>query len=234
MPKRAQSPTQKNAHLTGRANKLDLNDAYAVKTPQDSRKLYAQWAETYNESFIKGTDYVYPQIISEHFASKLSAQNLATVIDIGCGTGAVGTNLARLRSDTAIDGFDISPEMLAHAAKLKRTNNSPVYRHLQTVDLTSEIPKLSYDAMISAGTFTHGHLGCETLISLVQLVRIGGWFVIGINAEHFSSQGFAKALQAAEDSQTISRPDFETVQIYGPTSPHAGDLAKIATFQRLN
>ena len=156
-----------------------------------------------------------------------------TVVDIGCGTGAVGSYLANLRPACAMDGFDISPEMLACAAQLRRIDESAVYRELVAVDLTESLPNRSYDAMISAGTFTHGHLGAKTLISLIRLVRVGGWFVIGINAKYFASQGFANALDLSQNAGTISKPDIEQVQIYGPAGPHFGDLANITTFQRL-
>ncbi len=225
---------QRNAHQSGRANNLDLNDAYAVKTPQDSRKLYAAWAETYDETFIKANDYIYPRTIATYFHERLATEQVVSVADIGCGTGAVGSYLASLNDNLEIDGFDISPEMLTRAAQLKRIDGSPVYRNLFEVDLTTGVHKREYDAMISAGTFTHGHLGCETLVSLFDLVHPGGWFVVGINAEHFSSQGFASALETATASETISKPELIEAQIYGPNSPHAGDLAKIAMFKRLN
>lgn len=225
---------QRNAHQSGRANNLDLNDAYAVKTPQDSRKLYAAWAETYDETFIKANDYIYPRTIATYFHERLATEQVVSVADIGCGTGAVGSYLASLNDNLEIDGFDISPEMLTRAAQLIRIDSSPVYRNLFEVDLTTAVHKREYDAMISAGTFTHGHLGCETLLSLFDLVHPGGWFVVGINAEHFSSQGFATALETATDSETISKPELIEAQIYGPNSPHAGDLAKIAMFKRLS
>ena len=212
---------------------MDLDEAYSIKTPQDSRKLYAAWAATYNETFIKANDYVYPLTIAQKFDEKIPQTEVNAVVDIGCGTGAVGRYLANLRPNLRIDGIDISPEMLAEAAKLKRINNSPVYNDLVEVDLTAELPNRSYDAMISAGTFTHGHLGPETLLSLINLLRIGGWFVIGINAQHFLSQNFGLSLQEVQDSGAISNVDSHNVQIYGPTSPHYGDCAKVCIFRRL-
>ncbi|MFZ8892496.1 MAG: class I SAM-dependent DNA methyltransferase [Ilumatobacteraceae bacterium] len=212
---------------------MDLDKAYSVKTPEDSRRLYAEWASTYNETFIKANDYVYPRTIAQKFDELIPKSDIQTVVDIGCGTGAVGSYLANLRPNLKITGVDISAEMLAEASKLKRIDGSPVYRDLIEVDLTAELPKKSFDAMISAGTFTHGHLGAETFISLIALVRFNGWLVIGINAEHFLSQGFGSALQNAQDQGLTTHAQFHNVQIYGPKSAHYGDLATIAIFQRL-
>jgi SAM-dependent methyltransferase len=212
---------------------VDLDKAYSVKTPEDSRKLYAEWASTYNETFVKANDYVYPRTIAQKFDELISKTEIKTVVDIGCGTGAVGSYLANLRPNLKIDGFDISPEMLTEAAKIRRIDNSPVYNELIEVDLTGELPLRSYDAMISAGTFTHGHLGAGTFISLIALVRVNGWLVIGINAQHFLSQGFGAALQNAQKDALTTQAQFHNVQIYGEKSPHYGDLATIAIFQRL-
>lgn len=212
---------------------MDLDDAYAVKTPEDSRKLYAAWAATYNETFIMANDYVYPRTLAQKFDELISKTDIKTVVDIGCGTGAVGSFLANLRANLSLDGFDISPEMLAEAATLRRIDNSPVYNNLIEIDLTAELPMRSYDAMTSSGTFTHGHLGPQTLISLIQLVRINGWFVIGINAQHFNLRGFAATLRSAHESGAISEVRLYEEQVYGPTSSHYGDTTQIAVFSRL-
>ena len=212
---------------------MDLEDAYAVKTPEDSRKLYAAWAATYNETFIKANDYVYPRTLAQKFDEKIFKTGINKVLDIGCGTGAVGSYLASLRPNLSIDGFDISREMLAEAAALRRIDNSPVYNDLLEIDLTSVLPTRAYDAMTSSGTFTHGHLGPQTLVSLIQLVRINGWFVIGINAQHFELRGFAATLSSAHESGAISEVKLYEEQVYGPTSPHYGDTTQIAVFSRL-
>ncbi len=212
---------------------MDLDKAYSVRTPEDSRKLYAEWAATYNETFIKANDYVYPRTIAQKFDELIPQSDVQTVVDIGCGTGAVGSYLANLRPNLKITGFDISPEMLAEASKLKRIDGSPVYNDLIEVDLTAELPKKSFDAMISAGTFTHGHLGPQTLTSLVQLVRISGWFAIGINAQHFELRGFDAVLRETHVAGVISAARFFEEQVYGPTSPHYGDTTQITVFSRL-
>lgn len=212
---------------------MDLDKAYSVKTPEDSRRLYAEWASTYNETFIKANDYVYPRTIAQKFDELISKSEIQTVVDIGCGTGAVGSYLANLRPNLKITGFDISPEMLAEAANLKRIDGSPVYNDLIEVDLTAELPKKSFDAMISAGTFTHGHLGPQTLTPLIQLVRVNGWFAIGINAQHFELRGFGAVLRETQDLGVISAVRFFEEQVYGPSSPHYGDTTQIAIFSRL-
>ena len=100
---------------------LGLDEAYSVKTPEDNRRLYAKWAATYESSFVDAKQYRYPKAISEVFNENVptDADEIARVIDIGCGTGLTGMYLSRLRSHLEIDGLDISPEMLAEARQKK-------------------------------------------------------------------------------------------------------------------
>jgi predicted TPR repeat methyltransferase len=225
-----------NGHQRKSDHGIDLADAYAVVTPHDNKLLYARWADTYDTTFVEANRYRYPRAVAEHFAAVVPPNVGERFVDVGCGTGFVGSHLALLRPNCRIDGIDISPEMLAQAGDKLRANSTLVYASLIEADLTQplNIPSNSYDAMLSAGTFTHGHLGPEVLQVLLPLVRAGGWFVIGINAEHYSLRGFAEMLAKTAHSGQISQPDVHNIQVYEEGSPHFGDEAVIATFSRMN
>ncbi|TSA54041.1 MAG: class I SAM-dependent methyltransferase [Actinobacteria bacterium] len=211
---------------------INLEDAYALKTPQDNRALYRNWASTYDADFAQRNKYVYPKGIATICAGLVEASSSLTILDIGCGTGIVGTCLSELISASIIDGVDISLEMLHVASTKLRVDTKPVYGQLFEADLTEPIlfAKAKYDVAISAGTFTHGHLGPDALINVLGVLRPGGRMVVGINKEHFGANGFEAALQQATDSQLISAPSFTEVQIYDQGSPHYGDLALVTTF----
>ena len=93
--------------------KVGLERAYDVKGPEDNRELYAEWAETYDSGFVVDSRYVYPQQVAEVFCQGF-AQLDQPVLDVGCGTGLVGAELAKA-GVAVIDGIDLSPEMLAEA-----------------------------------------------------------------------------------------------------------------------
>ena len=71
------------------AEAIDLADAYAVKTPEDSRRLYRQWAKTYNKTFIEANSYIYPRAIAELFGTHVPKSPALKIVDVGCGTGAL-------------------------------------------------------------------------------------------------------------------------------------------------
>lgn len=222
-------------HQPNADNDITLADAYAVVTPEDNKRLYAKWAASYDTAFVEANRYRYPRAVAEHFVNIVPQNVGEKFIDVGCGTGIVGTHLASLRPTCRIDGIDISPEMLAQAGHKLRNDSTPVYANLIAADLTQPLRDLrtEYDAMLSAGTFTHGHLGPEVFQILIPLVRVGGWVVIGINAEHFASRGFADMFSKTVRSGHITAPDIHRIHVYEEGSLHFGDQAVITTFQRV-
>jgi SAM-dependent methyltransferase len=220
---------------------VTLDDAYALVTPQDSRQLYARWAATYESDFVALNRYVIPDRVAEVFADaagRVDGSVDGPVLDVGCGTGLVAVALVRDAAadgvDWVIDGVDISPEMLAVAAAKIRPDGRPLYRHLFEADLTApvDIADGSYAAVISAGTFTHGHLGPAALSTLIRFGRPGALFAIGINAEHFAAMGFAGHLATELAAGTIRDLEPTTVEMYLPESEHYGATAVVVVFHR--
>ena len=84
--------------------------------------------------------------------------------------------------------------------------------------------------MVSAGTFTHGHVGPDALDELLRVARKGAVFVLSINAAHFEARGFAAKFAALEP--VIDRVEHRVVNIYGPgaEAAHQDDQAHIAVF----
>jgi len=213
---------------------FDLDAAYAVETPDDNRQLYKSWAATYDTGFVDKNKYSYPKRITEICAASVSATDVLRVIDIGCGTGVVGVRLSELLPHAVIDGADISAEMLHIALSKLRSDGSPVYGELGEVDLTLPITfaRSRYDILISAGTFTHGHLGPDALIAVVSTLKPGGQAFVGINKQHFVANGFERALQRAVAAQLITEPTLIEIQMYDEGSAHFGDVAMVALFRR--
>ncbi len=166
-----------------------LKAAYAVKSPDDNRDLYAKWAATYDR-FLDSNRYIAARHVAEIFSERSSSRG-GTVLDAGCGTGRVGLELARL-GVTPIDGIDISPEMLAEARSLSRPDGETVYRDLVVADLTGviDLESGSYSGVVSCGAFTHGHLGPDTLSELLRVARPGSVGVIAVNSAIFDTNGF--------------------------------------------
>lgn len=200
---------------------ISLDDAYALTSPDDARRLYAQWAATYESDFVVRSGYHHPRVIAEIFHEVVP--EVGTAVDAGAGTGLVGAHLRALRPELALDGVDLSAEMLAVAEA------KGVYRNLYERDLTQPVPGTAapYDALVSIGLFTHGHLGPEGLVRLIPLLRPGGYAVIGANETHFLELGFEEVLM----SLGVIDLELRRVRVYDEGSRHRDSLNVVTTFR---
>lgn len=198
-----------------------LNDAYSLKTPEDNKQLYAKWAATYESDFVANQGYKHPQVISEFFHQYVP--EVRKVIDIGTGTGLVGKFLKELRPEIVLDGIDISPEMLAEASKKE------IYRNLYERDLTIPVMDIDapYDALITIGTFTHGHLGIEVLDYLIPLVVKDGYFVIAVNEKYFHEHNFLDKIL----TKNVKLIHMDKVHVYDEKSDHHHSMNVVMIFQ---
>lgn len=201
-----------------------LSAAYALNTPDDSRRLYARWADSYDDGFATAMDYLLPGHVARAYAA---AGGGGPVLDIGAGTGLVGLHLAAAGIGPR-DGTDISPEMLARAAEKR------VYRRLFEGDVTGrlDLPDAAYAGVVSSGTFTCGHVGPGALPELLRVAAPGALLVLSVNAAHWGPAGFATAFDAlAPAIRDLALPE---AAIYGPAADpaHRGDRALLATFRK--
>jgi ubiquinone/menaquinone biosynthesis C-methylase UbiE len=214
--------------------KISVDDAYAIKTPADSVRLYAEWADTYDSDFVESESYVVYLRVAEIMLRQRSLINGA-VLDVGCGTGIVGVSL-REGGIEIVDGIDISPQMLAEAGKKKTEDDLPVYRNLIAADLTKslDIPDNQYAGLISTGTFTHGHLGPDSLDELWRVAAPGALCAISIRSTHFVSMEFGDKLSADVAKGTITKPEIIEVNMYSATArnpDHANDKGLVVVCQ---
>jgi len=202
----------------------DLDRAYAIDGPQDARRLYGDWAATYDDHFGSGWGYVAPREIARLFRSEMRPEN-QPVLDAGGGTGLLAEHLR----DLVIDAIDITPEMLAIA------ESKGLYRARILGDLTGplNLPDGAYGSVISCGTFTHGHVGPEAFDELLRIVRPGALFVCGTIPSVLDGAKFGSALARLVAADRIEPVRFREIAIYeGADHPHKDDRGLVMLFRR--
>ncbi|MEO1679473.1 MAG: class I SAM-dependent methyltransferase [Pseudomonadota bacterium] len=207
-------------------DEYDLDQAYEIHGAEDAKKLYGDWAATYDTSFGEAWGYVAPRRIAEIYLATRKTADDAPVLDVGAGTGLVAEALPGL----TVDGVDISPEMLAQAEA------KGLYRDRILADLTATLPMAdgSYDGLISCGTFTHGHVGPECLPELLRVARPGALFVCGTRPAVYDGMGFGSALALLVASGTVTPLTFHEIGIYeGASHDHAADTGLVMVFRKL-
>jgi len=215
------------AGLTDGAGKQLLENAYDLRTAEDNRNYYDKLAKHYDKDFAHGLQYQLPAHVQQTF-SRLGGAEDSPVLDVGCGTGLLGDVLAS--ANCTIDGVDISPAMLAICKEKGR------YRALYEVDLTQSVESITnqYGAVLSSGTFTHGHLGTDAFVALLTVARTGALFVIAINKAHYNKLGFSTAIENLTADNLIESLNVDTVNIYAASNhAHSSDEGLIVSFRKL-
>ena len=217
--------------VSDQSNKpIGLKEAYSVESPDDNRALYAKWADTYESEFTVPRRYVYDRNAAELLCQGFS--DSGPVLDVGCGTGLVGEQLRR-RGIAVVDGLDLSSQMLAKARSKTAADGSPVYRHLVEADLTGPIDIASdtYAGIVSAGTFTHGHVGPDGIAELLRAARPGAHCVIGVNASVFETNGFKDRFDRYAADGAIDGLEVQLHPVYeGADGSEPNHMAQIAVF----
>lgn len=160
-------------------------------------EFYRKWANDYDHEMLDKLGYTSPATIASLLIEQLPDKS-ARILDIGCGTGLTSRLLHQL-GYANLDGFDLSPEMLRVAA------NRNIYQSLFRADLNQplEFESNSYDAAISSGTFTHGHVGAEPLDEVVRILKSSGILAITVHCDLWQSHGFEARLKSLECSNVI-------------------------------
>ena len=211
------------SHLDPSASALPQNEqellrrAYGLSSDEESLALYRDWAKTYDKTMLQGLHYQSPRLLAERLSALLPARDGA-VLDIGCGTGLAGRELAA-RGFTVIDGIDISPEMMAVARE------QDGYRDLVCADLNARLPLAdgAYQGAICCGTFTSGHVRANCLDEIVRVLAAVAPFAFTVKLEVWESFGFKDKLAQLEIAGAIAVVALDPGCLYAD-SPEADGM----------
>ena len=177
-------------------------DVQKSQNDEEIKSVYDEWATRYDDDndALLGT-------VSQPNCVKLLASHLqdktASIIDVGCGTGLVGSYLAKAGFQH-FDGIDISQEMLNQA-------QDRGYQTLFTGSLNERLPidDDHYDACLCVGVFTHGHVSAAGLRELVRITRSGGFVCFTVNEGVYDDYGFEDEIRKLEADKIWSLIHFQ-------------------------
>ncbi len=161
---------------------------------EDLKQYYDQWSNSYDQDVTSedycGPDYIvsYFDLLTKQDGEFLNLRNREIeILDAGCGTGLVGIALRR-QGYQNVDGFDLSYGMVEEAGKTQ------AYRTLTGgCDMTKPIvayPDNRYDAAISCGVFTLGHVPPTALEEMIRFTKPGGLVVVSTRKSYYDSTNF--------------------------------------------
>lgn len=186
---------------------------WAPRSVGETRKLYADWADTY-ENDITAMSYATPDRIAEALLTQ-NPDLTQPILDFGCGTGLSGIALKK-KGFTTIDGTDISPEMLAHA-KDKTGPDGPLYRNLWlgTVGEIGVKPG-EYGIIVATGVISLGAAPAELLAVLVDALAPGSLLAFSYNDPTLLDESYMSALNGLLS-------DGSATQVFREHGPHLSE-----------
>ncbi|XP_045206788.2 methyltransferase-like protein 27 isoform X2 [Mercenaria mercenaria] len=156
-------------------------------SPLEVADYYSHWAENmkYDEDLNSGT-YNGPTIIADEVADCFPEnRDKIKIIDIACGTGRVGDELA-VYGFKLIDGLDPSDGML------KQCRNKGLYKNLYKefcCDKTLPIEEDVYDCLVVSGGMGESHIPCSGILEMIRIVKPGGLILIVMRKEYLKYVG---------------------------------------------
>ncbi len=173
-----------------------VDAAYNIEDEAGMVEFYRKWAEDYDHQMLDVLGYESPTKIATQLVQYLTDTD-SSVFDIGCGTGLTCVYLAE-RGYQNLDGIDLSPDMVRVAGQ------RGIYRELLVGDINQALERddASYDAAISSGTFTHGHVGPEPLDEIFRILKPGGYLACTVHQDLWESMGFRDRFGALVDAGT--------------------------------
>jgi len=133
----------------------------------DVREGYGEWVRTYEQTVLDEMDV---RLLETLRAVDWAAPH--QVLDLACGTGRIGAWLKR-RCSAAIDGVDITPEML------EVSRRKGVYRALHVADVArTGLPAETYDLCVQSLADEHLADLRPLYLEAARVTRRGGLFVI--------------------------------------------------------
>lgn len=189
-------------------------DARAVET------YYDDWADGYDDT-LQSWQYSAPDDTATLLEPHLTAG--ARILDVGCGTGLLGSALCN-RADVTLHGLDIS------SASLELAATRGIYQHLVQHDL-QEIPLPvaddGYDIAASVGVLTYIADAEMLLRDLCRAVRSGGVIAFTQRTDLWEYRGFDLMIARMEADGVWQRKYVSAPMPYLPGNAEFGDDVRV-------
>lgn len=189
-----------------------VTEAYNTKSQEELLSFYRKWAEEYDDQ-MAALNYISPQSIAAVLKKHLEDAS-AGILDVGCGTGLTAKYM-HLDGYSNLHGIDVSPDMVAVSGQ------RDIYSSLQVGDVTQPLnyPDHAFDAGISSGTFTHGHVGPEALDEIFRVLKPSGVLACTVHNDLWQNRGFDVKFQQLEDTGLIRCLSREQGRYYEDSEP---------------
>jgi predicted TPR repeat methyltransferase len=165
-----------------------IHNSHKIENKEKLKEYYKKWSSTYDND-VKSCEYNGPETITNILTRNFNIYG-STILDVGCGTGLLADYLNKDKYQILIDGIDISNEMIEIANKRNYYNQ---ISNIDVFDITSP-QKTKYDYIISAGMFTHNHVGPNAIENILNYLESDGVFIFTVRNSFMKKENFQKII----------------------------------------
>lgn len=162
---------------------------------------YDAWAATYDDDLAE-TYLACPETAAAEHAALVTDRG-ARILDVGAGTGMVGTVLAR-HGFTDLTALDISTGML------ERARRKGCYRAILRHDVHRPFPReytRAFDGAVATGLFTFAHARPDALRHIVAALADGGILTVSFRTDYLDRTPYVdRTLRELPLKLVASRP----------------------------
>jgi len=168
-----------------------LTQVYEAEGNRELGTVYDEWADRYDEN-LSQYGYRLPTVVIG-LTGRYVRNRESGILDAGAGTGLLGEVLSVMGYDN-LTGLDLSAGML----EVARTKEA--YRELRQMVLGEHLDFAdnTFDAVISAGTFTVGHAPPKSFEELIRITKSGGSIIFSIRCDGDNGTGFLSIQELLE------------------------------------
>ena len=209
---------------------MDIEDkvqwVYSSQNNQELTERYNVWAKDYEQDLDDQFGYIGPEPAVDVLVKYVPPD--ARILDAGAGTGLVGQILHQ-RGYRHLEAMDISPGMLKEAEQ----KNVYTALHQGILGETLDFPTAFFDAIISVGVFTYGHVGSDAFDELIRITKPGGYIIFTVSVGHYENSDFHSKLTSLELSGKWSK--VETSEKFrAHAKKDSGVYLQVWVYQTLN
>ena len=181
-----------------------IHQSHKIENKEKLKEYYKTWSSTYDND-VRSCEYNGPETITNILIRNFNIYG-SSILDVGCGTGLLAEYLNKDKYQILIDGIDISNEMIEIASKRNYYNSLSI---VDVFDITSQQVK-KYDYAISAGMFTHNHVGPKAIENILNYLENDGVFIFTVRNSFREKENFQELIVDLLKRGKISK--FTTIE----------------------
>ncbi|MDA2936647.1 class I SAM-dependent methyltransferase [Acidobacteria bacterium AH-259-A15] len=157
-----------------------------VEQQQLIGRHYSKRLQKWIDEYENPSGYPFSRIRLERILQFLKQKGITrkTILDVGCGVGIPGMEVAQPESD--LYGFDLSAELVEWARNLAKKRNLSAEYVVGSATDGGSYPNRKFDVVLALGVFQHIENDLRVLQYMKRCLNLEGWMILSLRNPLFA------------------------------------------------